>query len=378
MPIFPHRVKDGEGANSKAVNRTCPDGGALMRLRTHFLRLMTLTLGVMVGLGNASAVANEVRTTSFTEGQLRVQIDGLRVDYDPGPYLIPPGRTMIPMRAFFESLGAHVEWNQNERSVTARRGDRTVRLVIGSDLAHINGRPYVLDAVPVLRMGRTFIPLRFVAEALDTAVHYDGKQKVISISTGPEPISSLPLEQGIRMRFRLMLVDLFLTDVWSLLVETPGPVPSPITYLVSGAFGDSEIPVVRRHLEGLEAGRQFLPTLLTWEHVETAPWVSAQVYQELKEHGKSTGFLVGGFSISGHQRTDLVRTGFTTFALTFEGRRVQVPAMLAETLTGDKLWILDDPTNPFVLKFLPVGLPIPQASGTIGYQLEWVERESKD
>lgn len=348
-----------------------------MRLRIHCLRLMALALGVLVGLGGLPASAAEVRTTSYTEGQLRVRIDGLRVDYDPAPYLIPPGRTMIPMRAFFESLGAQVEWNQNDRSVTARRADQTVRLVIGSNQAYVNGRPYTLDTVPVLRMGRTFIPLRFVAEALNTTVHYDGIRKAIAISTDPEPVSTLPLERGIRMRFRLMLIHLFLTDVWSMLVEKAGPMPAPITYLVSGTFGAGEIPLVRREVASLEAGRQFLPTLLTWEQTETAPWISAGVYHELKTQGKSSNFLVGGFSISGHQKTDLIQTGLTTFTLTLEGRRVQVPAMMAETLTGDRLWILDDPANPLVLKFLPVGLPIPQASGTIGYQLEWVGHESE-
>lgn len=309
---------------------------------------------------------------------MRVQIDGVRVDFDPAPYLMPPGRTMIPMRAFFESVGARVEWNENERSVTAWQGDRTVRLMIGTTVAYVNGKKHTLDAAPELRMGRTFIPLRFVAEALRTTVNYDGTQKQISISTNPEPMSTLPLERGLRMRFRTMLVNLFLTDVWSLFVESPGPVPNPITYLISGTLGEIEIPLVRREVTQLEAGRQFLPTLLTWEQVETAPWVSAQIYHELRREGKSTNFLVGGLSAYGHRKTDLRRTGFTSFALTFEDRRVQVPAMMAETLTGDKLWILDDPANPFVLKFLPVGLPIPQASGTIGYQIEWVGRELKN
>jgi len=104
---------------------------------------------------------------------------------NPNPY-IKNDRTMVPMRRIFEMLGAEVNWNEAERSVTATKGSDTIKLYIGSTTAYKNGVPVALDAAPeiLVEAGRTMIPLRFVSEALNCSVEWEAATQSVMISNG--------------------------------------------------------------------------------------------------------------------------------------------------------------------------------------------------
>ena len=88
---------------------------------------------------------------------------------------------MVPMRAIFEWLGATVNYDAESHKIAATRGSTTVQLAIGEKTASVTStpigkdvpkltQPILLDAPPVERHGRTFVPLRFAAEAFGAAV----------------------------------------------------------------------------------------------------------------------------------------------------------------------------------------------------------------
>jgi len=84
------------------------------------------------------------------------------------------GRTMVPMRVIFEALGAQVIWNGNTRTVTGIKSDTIIVLIIGNEVATINGQSQTLDQAAVVIDGSTLVPLRFVGEALDAEVQWVG------------------------------------------------------------------------------------------------------------------------------------------------------------------------------------------------------------
>jgi len=319
---------------------------------------------------SGSSAGSLLQPDALTEGGLEVLVDGLRMEYDPAPYILPPGRTMVPLRAFFESLGAEVSWDGATRSVTGTRGDRTVRVTIGSRMARVNDLDTLLDIAPEIRNGRTFVPLRFVAEGLDSVVGYEATLREISVWSRSVAIGPLRLPKGTRIRFRPMLVNLFLSDQWELVIGDAAPFPGLVSYTFQGSVGSQRLPLVNRTLLHLGESRKFLPTAITPDEVETAPWVSAQVYQDLKSRGRSDRFVTGGLAANGPLETSLFAGQKTNLVFTMSGKRVQVTVLEASTATGDRFWILDDPENPLVLKFQPVGLPAAGAFGTIGYQIE--------
>ncbi len=102
---------------------------------------------------------------------------------DAPPY-IENGRTMVPLRAISEGLGADVGWDGTEQKVTIKLGKNTVEVWIGKTNGKINGKPYPIpDGVaPVIKRGRTFVPIRFIAEALDCYVGWNPKDLRYSAS----------------------------------------------------------------------------------------------------------------------------------------------------------------------------------------------------
>ncbi len=131
--------------------------------------------------------------TSSVSGQaagIRVVVNGTELSLNPKPF-IKDGRTLIPLRALFESLQATVEWEGPTQTVTAQRGDRFVRFQIGGRFACLERdcrRGALMDVPAQLTDTRTFVPLRFVSNALGAQVAWDDATQTVTITdpaTGP-------------------------------------------------------------------------------------------------------------------------------------------------------------------------------------------------
>ncbi|GAA0134718.1 hypothetical protein YSY43_15580 [Paenibacillus sp. YSY-4.3] len=112
--------------------------------------------------------------------EIKVIINGEMQQYDQPPVL-ENGRTLVPLRGIFETLGAKVNWNQKEGKVTASKGDKTIELTIGSKKAKINEQLHHLDAAAKTINNRTMVPLRFIGEALGEDVLWEQATKTVYI-----------------------------------------------------------------------------------------------------------------------------------------------------------------------------------------------------
>jgi hypothetical protein len=113
---------------------------------------------------------------------IKVNINGSPLQMDVPPVIVN-GRAMVPLRAIFEALGATVQWNAGDQSITATKGSTTINLQIGSTTALYNGSQATLDATPQIVDGRTLVPARFVGEALWAQVSWDAANRQVDIVT---------------------------------------------------------------------------------------------------------------------------------------------------------------------------------------------------
>jgi hypothetical protein len=97
------------------------------------------------------------------------------------PPIISKGRTLVPLRAIFEELGAEVEWDSQARSISAYKGNTELYLEIGSNMAFLNGEQIFIDVPPQIINGRTLVPLRLVSEALGAKVSWNSNLQLASI-----------------------------------------------------------------------------------------------------------------------------------------------------------------------------------------------------
>ncbi|WP_422485395.1 stalk domain-containing protein [Gudongella sp. DL1XJH-153] len=114
--------------------------------------------------------------------QISITVNGLDVSFDSPP-IIEEGRTLVPLRAIFESLDADVVWDAIERKVTSTKGETTIVLYIGNNVAMVNGESITLDVPPRIVNGRTLVPVRFISESFGADVKWDGINKIVAIAT---------------------------------------------------------------------------------------------------------------------------------------------------------------------------------------------------
>lgn len=111
---------------------------------------------------------------------VKVYIDG--VEFETGESFYDfSNTTLVPMREFFEKLGANLEWDANIKKITATSKDTSVELIINSKIAKINGKDQTLSAEAKIINDQTYVPLRFVAEALMYEVDWNREFNIISI-----------------------------------------------------------------------------------------------------------------------------------------------------------------------------------------------------
>lgn len=113
---------------------------------------------------------------------ISVIIAGERITFDQEPVIIND-RTMVPMRKIFETLGADVNWHEENSTVTASKGMIDVRFTIDSSAYSMNGIQFYLDSPPVILNGRTMLPVRAVAECFGCDVNWDSDTSTVTIDS---------------------------------------------------------------------------------------------------------------------------------------------------------------------------------------------------
>ncbi len=113
-------------------------------------------------------------TVKSVNGELEITADGNVIEFpDAKPFIDENGRTQIPLRAVTESLGAAVDWNGENQHVSVNGNGTEITLIIGSDIMNINGEPVQMDTSAVIIGDRTYVPLRYVAEAMGMTVTWE-------------------------------------------------------------------------------------------------------------------------------------------------------------------------------------------------------------
>jgi N-acetylmuramoyl-L-alanine amidase len=158
-------------------------GGIGLHRKRSFSLLMLLTFIITVFTGFGSLWAQEKSVS--------IQVNGHNVSFDVPPYIDGNGRTMVPLRFVLEELGSTVYWNGDNQEITVIQGPRTIKLWINQITATIDNTQAQLESAPVLKDGRTIVPLRFISENLGYKVSWDAQQYLVSIELNiPEEINS--------------------------------------------------------------------------------------------------------------------------------------------------------------------------------------------
>lgn len=137
-----------------------------MRKCFRVLAAAAMTL-ILLGCGGALAA----------EGDITVQLDGQELTFTDAVPQVRDQRTFLPFRAVFEAMGAEV--SNKDSVITATRGGRTLTMTLGETAATVTEgdavTPITMDVAPYVDniTWRTYVPVRFAAQAFGCAVGWD-------------------------------------------------------------------------------------------------------------------------------------------------------------------------------------------------------------
>lgn len=98
------------------------------------------------------------------------------------PPVVENGKLLVPLRPIFEAIGASVSWDNDTKTVTAIKGTNSIKITIGISSAAKNGQSVYLDTPAKIINGTTFVPVRFVSEAMDCSVNWVEEYQVAIIT----------------------------------------------------------------------------------------------------------------------------------------------------------------------------------------------------
>lgn len=124
----------------------------------------------------------ELYTIDVKDLAVGVELDGERITFDQDP-ILTSGRTLVPLRAIFEKLGAQVQWDDETQTVKATKGDTTITLTIDDVTAYKNDEVITLDVPAKIVNGRTLVPLRFISDCFDMDVQWNEEYQTVVLTT---------------------------------------------------------------------------------------------------------------------------------------------------------------------------------------------------
>ncbi|MCD8100581.1 MAG: leucine-rich repeat protein [Oscillospiraceae bacterium] len=123
-------------------------------------------------------------TDSSVNSLITVLYNGKRISfhsYEQNPEIID-NRTLVPLRAIFEAMGADVEWDQSTQTATSTRGGTTVKITIGANEMYKNGSAVAVDVPAQIINNRTMVPVRVIAEAFGADVQWNQNGRTVLIT----------------------------------------------------------------------------------------------------------------------------------------------------------------------------------------------------
>lgn len=159
----------------------------LTKLPPGFIGVTATATDPAGNVGKATSNFIHKETILLWIGKPEAKIDDESTFVDPDnkavtPFILPPGRTMVPIRFISEAFGAKVEWIATTRTVKITWGSKTIELSVGVYTAKVDGKEVKLDAPPLIKEGRTFVPIRFISEAFNADVKWDSKEQKVTIT----------------------------------------------------------------------------------------------------------------------------------------------------------------------------------------------------
>lgn len=140
-----------------------------------------------------SLTENDVVST-YNGNFLSVSVDGNAVSYNGLPGIIHDSSALVSAKKTFadSAIEANYVYTNKDKRVVLQKGDITIDMTIGSNIAYVNDVKYIMETeATIIKYNETntsyvMVPLEFVAEKLGYEIDFNEKTQHYSLSTTEE------------------------------------------------------------------------------------------------------------------------------------------------------------------------------------------------
>ena len=126
---------------------------------------------------------------SFVIGENKVSMNDEEIEVTAS-YIVDD-TTLVPLRVISEGLGADVNWDESENTITVEKDGNVISLQIGSTTATINGKAYTLPVAAEIKDDTAMVPIRFISEGLNANVVWDKDTMKVTVSDYEEALAKI-------------------------------------------------------------------------------------------------------------------------------------------------------------------------------------------
>lgn len=114
------------------------------------------------------------------ENPIIVEVNNKQIMFDVKPVIIE-GRVLIPIKSVVDVLNCEVNWDPDFKEVTITKGSLIIGMYIGDNYAYTNSGSVELDVPPIILNGRTMVPLKAISDLLGAEIKWESSKRLVSI-----------------------------------------------------------------------------------------------------------------------------------------------------------------------------------------------------
>lgn len=145
-----------------------------------FKRLLSVVLAICLVLGMSTI------TLGVSQPKPCTMVNGTIISLEDEVYLSEEGLIMCPLRELAEKMEYLVTWNGKDRSVTLTKDSESIKLIIGESKISANKENMDINSSPIIKEGKTYVPVELFSKALNLVIGWDNKQQVLKINQPKE------------------------------------------------------------------------------------------------------------------------------------------------------------------------------------------------
>jgi hypothetical protein len=125
------------------------------------------------------------------DSSVKLVINDNLIGGDQQPVIIN-NLTYLPLRIMFNSIQANFTWDGENKSITATKGNNTLKMWVNKQEYLLNDTEKTMASVPVILNGSTYVPVRLVTDSFGIGISWDGQTRTVKITDNS--ITQLPAD----------------------------------------------------------------------------------------------------------------------------------------------------------------------------------------